>query len=471
MKKTMLLFLAFASSLLFADAPKYVFVFIGDGMSVPQRMVAEEYSQKLGKGKLILNHLSTHATTRTCSATSLVTDSAASGTAIACGVKTYNGAIGVDADKNKVESMAEAAKKAGRKVGIVTTVTLSHATPSAFYAHRQSRGLVYQIALDLINSDFEYFAGGGLPRYNDKKDDEYCGNIFELARSKGYKVLDKTDEFRKLKPSDGKVIYTAKRDDSMLYTIDNDGSEPTLAELTAKGIEMLDNPKGFFMMVEGGKIDYAGHGNDAATNLADLMALNDAVNEAMKFAKKHKDEVLIIVTGDHETGGMTMGVAGTGYALHIDRLKYQKCSIEKFKKIYKAEAKRIEEEEEREMVFADAKKLLEKWFSFDFSGKSAADDKAAGDKFAKANAVGKGNPMAINKKELEMLEEAFKDGKLPVAARQIINNKSGVGWTTGAHTALPVLTTCYGKECERFAGFLDNTDIGKTVKKLYKSDD
>ena len=141
MKKTMLLFLAFASSLLFADAPKYVFVFIGDGMSVPQRMVAEEYSQKLGKGKLILNHLSTHATTRTCSATSLVTDSAASGTAIACGVKTYNGAIGVDADKNKVESMAEAAKKAGRKVGIVTTVTLSHATPSAFYAHRQSRGL------------------------------------------------------------------------------------------------------------------------------------------------------------------------------------------------------------------------------------------------------------------------------------------------------------------------------------------
>jgi alkaline phosphatase len=318
--------LVLCSVTLFAKAPKYVFVFIGDGMSVPQRMVAEEYAIKTGKGKLAINHLTTHATTRTCSATSLVTDSAAAGTAIACGVKTYNGAIGVDADKNKVESMAEAAKAAGKKVGIVTTVTIIHATPAAFYAHRESRSLTYQIALDLIDSGFDYFAGGGFGgRHNDKKDKQYRGRIFDLAKEKGYTHIMELDKFRKLTPADGKIIYSVDKKSPMQYSIDRDGSEPTIAELTAKGIELLDNPEGFFMMVEGGKVDYAGHANDAATSLNDLIALNDAVVEAMNFAKKHPGEVLIIVTGDHETGGMTMGVAGTGYALHIDRLKNQKC--------------------------------------------------------------------------------------------------------------------------------------------------
>lgn len=462
--------LVLCSVSLFAKVPKYTFVFIGDGMSVPQRMVAEEYSIKTGRGKLAINHMTSHATTRTCSATSLVTDSAAAGTAIACGVKTYNGAIGVDADKKKVESMAEAAKSRGKKVGIVTTVTLTHATPASFYAHRQSRGLTYQILLDLLDSDFDYFAGGGFEgKHDDKKNKEYRGNIFDLAPSKGYKVIkEDVDAFRKLTRKDGKVIYTVNTTGSMKYAIDCDGSEPSIAELTAKGIELLDNPNGFFMMVEGGKIDYAGHGNDAATNLADLLALNDAVVEAVKFAEKHPGEVLIVVTGDHETGGMTMGVAGTGYALHVDRLKKQKCSIDKFNSILKSEKKRLKKEG-REMKYEDAIPLLEKWFGFEFSGE-ATDDKAAGDKFAKKGAGRKGNPMVLDAKERKMLEDSFKGGRLARAARQVINNKAGVGWTTGAHTALPVLTTSLGVECERFSGFLDNTDIGKKMKEIYKGE-
>jgi alkaline phosphatase len=467
--KTVFGVLVLCSITLFAKAPKYTFVFIGDGMSVPQRMVAEEFAIKTGKGKLAINHMSSHATTRTCSATSLVTDSAAAGTAIACGVKTYNGAIGVDADKNKVESMAEAAKAAGKKVGIVTTVTIVHATPASFYAHRQSRGLIYQIGLDLINSSFDYFAGGGFGgRHNDKKDKEYCGHLFELAEKKGYKHIMDVEQFRKLTPADGKVIYSVDKKGPMDFSIDSDGSEPTIAELTSKGIELLDNPEGFFMMVEGGKIDYAGHGNDAATNIKDLLALNDAVVVAMEFAKKHPDEVLIVVTGDHETGGMTMGVAGTGYALHVDRLNNQKCSVAKFDKIIKEEQKRIKKEKNRSMKYEEAIPFLEKWFGFVFSNDLAVDDAAAGDKFAKKGAGQKGNPMVLNKKEREMLEDGFEDGKLANAARVVINNKSGVGWTTGAHTALPVLTTSYGAESSRFSGFLDNTDIGNIIKNLYK---
>jgi alkaline phosphatase len=276
------------------------------------------------------------------------------------------------------------------------------------------------------------------------------------------------EKFRKLAPGVGKVIYSVDKRGPMKYAIDNDGEEPTIAELTAKGIELLDNPEGFFMMVEGGKVDYAGHANDAATSLNDLIALNHAVVEAMNFAKKHPGEVLIIVTGDHETGGMTMGVAGTGYALHIDRLKNQKCSIDKFNRIIKSEIKRIKEKENRKMKYEEAIPFLEKWFGFVFSGEQAVDDKAAGDKFAKKGAGQKGNPMVLNEKERDMLEDGFEDGKLGVAARQVINTKAGVGWTTGAHTALPVLTTSYGAESERFSGFIDNTDIGKKVKELYK---
>lgn len=467
--KVVLGVLVLCSLSVFAKVPKYVFVFIGDGMSVPQRMVAEEYSLNSGRGKVALNHLTSHATTRTCSATSLVTDSAASGTAIACGVKTYNGAIGVDADKKPVESMAEVAKACGKKVGIVTTVTLNHATPAAFYAHRQSRSLGYQILHDLLDSGFDYFGGGGFDKHNDKKDKFYCGDIYEIIPSKGYKRIREIEDFRKLKPADGKVIYTARTSTSMQFAIDNDGSEPTLAEVTAKGIELLDNPNGFFMMVEGGKIDYAGHANDAATSLADILAFDDAVKTALEFEKKNPGEVLIIVTGDHETGGMTMGVAGTGYALHVDRLQHQKCSIVQFGKILKEEKNRIKKEHKRDMKYSDTIPLLEKYFGFKFKGE-ATDDKAAGDKFAKKGAGRNGDPMVLNGKEREMLEDAFEEGKLPFAARQVINNKAGVGWTTGSHTALPVLTTSYGPGCERFSGFLDNTDIGKNVKALLRGE-
>ena len=430
MKKILVLALSSMCSLLFADAPKYVFVFIGDGMSVPQRMVAEEYSQKLGKGKLTLNHLSTHATTRTCSATSLVTDSAASGTAIACGVKTYNGAIGVDDDKNKVESMAEAAKKAGRKVGIVTTVTLSHATPSAFYAHRQSRGLVYQIALDLINSDFEYFAGGGLPRHDDKKDDEYCGNIFDLAESKGYKVLDKTDEFRKLKPSDGKVIYTAKRGDSMFYAIDNDGSEPTLAELTAKGIEMLDNPNGFFMMVEGGKIDYAAHNDDAATVFQEVLDFDAAVAVAYEFYKKHKDETLIIVTADHETGGLVLGYRGD-YSLNLKALSSQKVSVERMIEILQAQ---------KETTWGHIEELVKEYIGVKPRGNRNADEKVTVD-----------HSLA---------------SEIAYGAIYDLNRSAALSWASGNHSGTFVPLFAIGKGAEKFNGVIDNTDVPKIIREL-----
>ena len=149
---------------------KYVFLFIGDGMSIPQRMTAEEYSLKTGRGRLFINTMPYQAVTSTNSANYFITDSAASGTAIACGEKTVNGCIAMDASKKQnLISTAKVAKQNGRKVGIISSVTINHATPASFYANNASRGNYYEIALNLAESNFDYFGGGGAAKNNDKK--------------------------------------------------------------------------------------------------------------------------------------------------------------------------------------------------------------------------------------------------------------------------------------------------------------
>ncbi len=460
-KLTILAVLALASTA-FASAPKNIILFIGDGMSTPQRMTADEFARKAGFPELVMNRLPYQATTRTCSADSLVTDSAAAATAIACGEKTYNGAVGVNAATNRLLSSASAAKASGRKVGIVTSVTNNHATPAGFYGHRKHRGEGYGLGLDLLASDFDYFAGGGLDGHDDKSYPSYKGDIYALAADAGYTFVN-TDAvaFRALKPGAGKVWYVACAG-PMPFAIDADdwgAGLPSLAELTAKGIELLENDQGFFMMVEGGKIDWAGHANDAATNLREVLALDEAVRVALDYQQTHPD-TLIVTTGDHETGGMSMGFAGTGYAFYMDRLANQKCSSEKIGRYIAAN---------HPATFDDLKTFLTENFGFDFSGEQA-----------------KGNPMALSKDEIATLSEAFahdlelaKKGKrddeaydahkisrLPTAVKDIFSHKCGIGWSSGAHTALPVLTTAGGPGAERFLGFLDNTDIAKILKSL-----
>ena len=449
MKKSFLLLLTvFATFVLCAEPPKYVFLFIGDGMSTPQRMIADEFSRVKEGRQLLMNTLPVQATTRSCSANSLVTDSAAAATAIACGVKTNNGMLGVDPKERPVESVAEVARKNGYKVGIVTSITINHATPGGFYAHQKHRSLGYEIGLDLINSGFEYFGGGGLGKYADnKKSPSYRGNIYELAAKSGYTVVSTKKELLALRPGCGKV-FARGAEGALPFEIDSDGSVATLAEFTAKGIELLDNPNGFFMMVEGGTIDPCGHANEAAGNLTEVLGLDKAVRVAMEFAEKHPNETLIIVTGDHETGGMTMGFAGTGYNLYMDRLANQSCSRNEFvRRVRKAR------EAKPDLNYEDVKPILEKAFGFKFSGKG---------------------PMVITANEEKELKKAFvtsKDGKTQVRALQlgkiaslIMSHKAGIGWTSGAHTALPVLTTSWGKGSENFTGFIENTDIAKKLK-------
>ncbi|MGN0832519.1 MAG: alkaline phosphatase [Kiritimatiellia bacterium] len=458
-------------TLALAQGPKNVILFIGDGMSVPQRMVAEEFSRKVSGQGLAMNAMPCVATTRTCSADSLVTDSAAAATAIACGKKTNNHYSGVDPAGRPVYSCAVAAQKAGKKVGICSTVTITHATPAGFYAHRISRSDSYGIAIDLVNSRFDFFAGGGLDvnAKNSTGHKEYaaCGDAWEYARKNGYRCVATRDEFMALKPGCGKILTrftNGPLENAIDLTAQTD--QPTVAELTAKAIEILDNEKGFFLMVEGGRIDWAGHANDAATNLRDVLALDAAVRTALDFQAKHPD-TLVLVTGDHETGGLSMGFAGTGYALYLEVLAGQTMSIDRFThrvaELFKAA---------KTPSFAEVKPLIAEAFGFKF-------EKPAG---------GGKDLMVLNGAELAELKAAFahdqelyrhQQGENPAydgekryllggACRLIVSHKAGLGWSSGAHTAMPVLTTAQGPGATQFVGFIENTDISRKLKAFYE---
>lgn len=439
-----------------AGTPRNVVLFIGDGMSTPQRMVAEEFLWKSGKGPLAMNAMPCHATVCTHSASSLVTDSAAAATAIACGVKTNNGTLGLDAGGSRVESCAEAARDSGRKVGIMTSVSINHATPAGFYAHRSHRSQIYGIGLDLVGSGFDLFMGGGLAGANLRKDDpEYAGDLYKIASSNGWIVAEGRKGFSDLQrdfdagklPGDA-CVWWRSGEQAQPYVIDmKDGDMPRLPEMTRFALDYLHGrasadgeDKGFFLMVEGGRIDWAGHSNDAASNLRDTLELDEAVKVALAFQKSNHD-TLIIVTGDHETGGMSLGCASTGYAFYAERLAAQTCSADMF-------AEKAKALKDTGASFEEAKRLITECFGFMFGGDG-------------------NDPMTLSADEVASLERHFAKGDIADKAKRLMSEKAGVGWTSGSHTGLPALTTSIGPGSERFTGMMDNTDISKTIKSFW----
>ena len=467
-----MLFLAVGAALvagLHAATPKYVFMFIGDGMGMPQRMVAEDFSRRTGRGPLAMNALPYQGLTRTASANQLITDSAAAATSIACGVKANNSALGVTPDGRRVESVAELAKRKGMKVGIITTVTIVHATPAAFYAHRKNRGESYRIALDLVDSGFDFFAGGGVyNKYDDTRDSEYRGNVFDVARKAGYSVVRERGPFLALKPGAGKV-WGVFADEGLDFDIDDRHVFPTLKEMVVKGVELLDGPGGFFMMAEGGRVDYAAHANDAATTVKDIIAMDDAVKVACAFAERHPGETLILVTGDHETGGLAMGYVGTGSKFHIHLLARQKCSTESFmKRIHGMLVENID------LPFEAVKPLVTENFGliFDRADAKTADDRllvlSAAEIKELEDAYAADVAFVKAKKQETRKHDVRRRQKFAATAKRLLGNHVGVGWSSGAHTAMPTTTTAQGCGAERFIGLMENSDIGLRLKEILR---
>ena len=480
---------------------KYIFLFIGDGMAVAQRNAAELFLAK-EKGasrpeevKLVMNTFPAQGMNTTYDLTSVIPDSASTATAISCGHKTRSGVIGKDAaGKLSYENIAEAAKKRGLKVGILSTVSLDHATPAAFYAHVSSRRQMYDISLQLANSGFDYFAGGQLKEPVDRHDPSKP-NALDLAKKNGYTIAVGREAFEVLKPGTGKVIAmnaVVDQDAAMYYQLDQKYAKDqvSLAEYLAKGIKLLDNPRGFFIMVEGGKIDWACHANDAAASIHDTLALDDAVAVAVQFYRAHPQETLIIVTGDHETGGMTIGFAGTQYSSFVDKIQYQKMSYLEFDQKLAAYKKTHTPATAR---FADLLPLIQEAFGLYVrpadaqaalkqavaAGKAPNASEAAKQAGKKAEKALKSS-LALTDLELKVLQEAFQQSLLgkkerarddytyllyggyePLAVKltTILNNKAGLGWTTYSHTGVPVQTSALGVGADLFNGYYDQTDI------------
>lgn len=444
--------------------PKYVFFFLGDGMAMPQISAAEAYANALASKDVNVKRLefSQFPVTGLCTtydAGSLITDSASAGTAFASGHKTLSGVINMDVSKTVAyKTIAEYAKEAGRKVGVVSSVSIDHATPASMYSKVPSRGNMYDIAIQLGKSGFNYFGGGGFAQPTGKNKDQ--PNVIDLIKAQGYRVVNSKAEFENLKPGTDKVLaINAVLQDSfaMPYEVDRKDNDLSLADYTRKGIELLsDNPQGFFFFVEGGKIDWACHANDALSTIKDTLAFDAAVQEAVQFAEQHPDDTLIIVTGDHETGGMSMGFAGTQYSTFFEKIMNQKMSFVAFDetvlKPYKASTPKDTAR------LADLAPAIKDAFGLDLNSLTQLQKEQVDRAFKRSM----GNEVERSIKEEEYLLYGGYE-PLTVKLTQIMNQMAGIGWTTYSHTGVPVPVFAMGAQQELFGGYYDNTDIFKKL--------
>ena len=310
-------------------------------------------------------------------------------------------------------------------------------------------------------------------------------DLYEVAKEAGYKIVKTQEEAEKLTSDDGKVIVVEEHladSDAMPYQLDLQDGEWALADYVKKGIEVLDNDQGFFMMVEGGKIDWACHANDAASTISDTVALDNAVEEAVKFYEENPDETLIIVTGDHETGGLTIGYAGTDYDTFLTNFNNQKISYAKFDSDY------VKGYKENKTDFDTVMKDVTELFGLkapETEGASSTAQKDSADQHPESNDDGS---LVMTQYEYDQLKAAYnttmtrtgeeeefaqdeyvKYGSyepLTVTITHILNNKSGINFGSYAHTGLPVGVFVQGVGQDEFEGYYDNTGIYEKMAEL-----
>lgn len=459
----MLMVAAAALSLLSASAEiKYVFLMIGDGMGVNQVFATERYLGSLegghGRESLVMTSFPNVGLSHTYSTSNGITDSAAGGTALSALHKTANGVIAMDSTGTQpLETLAEMAHKQGKAVGIVTSVSIDHATPAVFYAHVPDRGMYYEIGEQLAGSGLDFFAGAWFLNPKGKKGDRR--DLLEVVKENGYTVVKGMAE------SDGicdyeKVILTqtdeqqASSSGSLPYAIDRKPSDMTLPELTETAVRFLEKKnkgKGFFLMVEGGSIDWACHGNDGATALNEVKDFDNAIKVAYDFYRRHPNETLIVVSADHETGGLALG--NSDYTTQFQKLATQKCSQSHLSGIIL----KALNEKKKNFSIDDMKEILRENLGFyDAFIPSWQQEMRLIEAYGKTM-TGKGSKVD---------NEYFKDEVIATTAIDIINENSKVGWTTGAHSSAAVPVFSIGKGSELLRGVMQNNEISRRIAKI-----
>ena len=428
-------------------APKYVFYLIGDGLGASQRQITEYYLQHMtgdDTAKLTMNSMPYAGINTTFSLDTLVTDSAAAGTALSSGIKTNNGVIAQSAEGEDTTTLIEAAEVLGYATGVITSTRITHATPASFFAHNVNRDDENGIAADIVDSSVDFIAGGGLRHFlpagdgSKREDDRDLVAEFEGLSYLTFTGDDGASEFASYTPAAGDQVLALLTSSHMPYEVDRandaDTSLPSLSELTETAVDLLSQDEdGFFLMVEGGRIDHACHPNDIVGTVYDTLEFDEVVDVAVSFCDVHPDETLIVVVGDHETGGMGLGFA-TDYFLNLDAIDGITASFEGgYGYGYEAGADRDAYFEYLESVGITG--LTDEEKATIEAGMDLVDD----------GIVDEDNAYAYNEAGL--------------AVNDVISERVGIQWTTFAHTGTQIPFSAMGVNAENFTGFMDNTDI------------
>lgn len=461
MKKSFLIFYLLLGVVLAGFAqqkPKYVFFMIGDGMGLNQINLTEVFlAAQADRNTVFPLVFSTFPYATFATSYSLshgVTDSAAGGTALAVGKKTKNGVLGMDSTTTiSYKSIAYAAKEAGFKVGITTSVSIDHATPASFYAHQPHRGRYYEIGQDLIKSNFDFFGGAGFLSPNKNADKQDAPSLYPQFKKAGYTLAYGLDAYNNVKQSADKIILMndeGETQSSLKFAIDQEEGDLNLAQITDAAIESLtrNNDTGFFLMVEGGKIDWSAHANDATTTIQEVLDFNEAVKRAYRFYEQHPEETLIIVTADHETGGIAVGNGGS--RLNTKILTNQRVSQGTLSKLLadlRASKKEVSWNEVKDV-------LTENIGLFSSVKVSESEEKELVSIYEKS----------FVQHETETAKSLYaNDDKLASEAIKILNTKGSVGWASGSHSAAYIPIFAIGAGADQFTHKMENIDIPKKV--------
>lgn len=439
--------------------PKYVFFFIGDGMGTNQIQLTEMYRAgvegELGIKPLTFTQFPVATFATHYSANSDVTDSAASGTALATGVKTTNGRLGTAPDGSRIPNIAEMAKSQGKKVAILTTVEANHATPGAFEAHQDNRKKFYEIAEDMLDNGFDFYGGRALTNETKRYDGTQAEPLRPRFEQAGYTICG-PNSYEQASQGAHKILMLPDEGTAVTLRIDANAADEEhrpnhilLKDMTRCALDfvMRDNKKGFFMMVEGGEIDHACHSHDAASTIQEVIDFDEAIQVALEFYHKHPKQTLILVTADHETGGLTIGPKD---ASKIAQLQYQKESFgtisQKLNDTIQAAGGKIS--------WAQTKDFLSEHFGLFREVKVGWDDeKVLRDIYENSIAQSK----VDNVKDLYS-----SNSRLVSKAGEILYRLSGVNWV-GSHSAGYVPVFAIGQGSEVFTHKTDNAEIGRDM--------
>ena len=440
--------------------PKYIFYFIGDGMSFNHILGAEQYNAvKAGKKeveRLNFSKFDTRNFVTNYSASNPVTDSAAAGTALATGVKTANAYIGVDAEGNELRNLGDVASEQNYMIGLVTNVGINHATPSCFYGHSSDRFGFPKLVDDYIASDVAFISGSTIMDLKSGPEDaKYqmvtTAELAERIRKAGINLTLDIEEAGNVVGQRVALVANDKENKHVPYVIDRKGGELTLLDSSRAAIKYLSNnaKDGFFLMIEAGKLDYAAHEQDAVTTFLEVNEFAAAVDLALAFAAQHPDETLIVVTADHETGGMALG--WDHYEVRMEKFMAQKASAIEMTKIVqkmRAEGKRD---------WNDYKQALSDNFGLWSLVPVSKEDEA----------ILKKDFYDIFLKYGPMVDGLYNKSEFLVYdAIRMLNKAASIDWTSLYHTGMYTPVFAIGVGEKAFLDCRDQTDIPKVIAKL-----